>query len=106
MKTETNKILGLLGMAKRAGFIIQGFDAAVKATADKKAVLVLAAEDVSEKTKKEWKFETKNFPLTALPFTKEILGQALGSAKPIGLIALCDDGFAGAVLKQLPVEKI
>ncbi len=88
-------------MAKRAGFIVQGFDAAVKAAADKKAVLVLAAEDVSEKTKKEWTYSTKDFPLTALPFSKEIVGKALGAAKPVGLIALCDDGFAAAVLKHL-----
>jgi ribosomal protein L7Ae-like RNA K-turn-binding protein len=47
-----NKLLSLLGLCKRAGKLIQGFDAVETAVKDKTAGLVLLSRDLSPKTAK------------------------------------------------------
>ncbi len=63
--------------------------------------------DLSEKTKKEWAFQTKANPFapceTAL--TKDALGQALGAHAPVGIVAVCDEGFANAIRVHCPTMK-
>ena len=52
-----NKLLSLLGLARRAGKVEPGFDAAVGAARSGKAALLLAAGDISEKTVKNLRYE-------------------------------------------------
>ena len=52
-----DKLLSLLGLARRAGKIEPGFDAAVSAARGHKAALLLAARDISEKTLKNLRYE-------------------------------------------------
>ena len=94
-----DKQLGRLGLAKRAGRLAIGFDPALKAVKDGSAVLILLAEDLSEKTLKEWRFAAERYavPEQTEPYTKEELGGALGAYRAVGLIAVCDEGFAAAM---------
>ncbi len=65
-----DKLLSLLGLAKRAGRLEAGFDACAGAARAKRAALLIAAKDVSEKTFKNLRYEDKGFAgavLSALP---------------------------------------
>ena len=94
-----NRIAGLLGIARRAGHVAVGFDAAVTAAKAGKVKLALFAADISPKTAKEWQFATRDKAVEALtlPLSKEELGKALGYAKPVGLTAIDDEGFAKGI---------
>jgi ribosomal protein L7Ae-like RNA K-turn-binding protein len=94
------KITGLLGMCRRAGHLTVGFDAVKDLVRQQKATLVLTAEDLSEKTKKELRFQIQDqVPYFPLPLRKDVLSAAIGMQKPVGVIATDDRGFAAALLK-------
>ena len=63
--------------------------------------------DLSEKTKKEWAFKAPSHApvpcVTAM--TKEDIGQALGARGPVGVVAVCDEGFANAIRECCPTMK-
>lgn len=105
MTTETAKLTGLLGLAKRAGRIAVGYDAALSAVKSNKAILAVCANDLSSKTMKEWQFSAKTIALLPLPIDKDTLGSVIGLAKPVGILAICDQGFADAILKCIPNDK-
>ncbi len=87
---------GLLGMCRRAGRLVTGFDAVVALCAND-APLLMIAEDASPRTVKELRFRAKQHPLYRLPLTKEAIAQAVGSQKPIAVLATADSGFAQAL---------
>ena len=94
-----NKLIGLLGIARRAGHILIGFDAVRAALLADKARLVLLAADCSEKTEKELRFaaQGKSCPLIAVTADKAALSAALGLQKPVAVVATDDSGFANAM---------
>ena len=53
------KLLSMLGLARRAGKLESGFDAAVIAAREGKAALLLAARDISEKTFQNLRYEAE-----------------------------------------------
>ena len=71
----------------------------------RKTAVVFVACDVSEKTLKEWAFQTKDRPAqpVRLALTKEALGAALGARGPVGLVAVSDEGFANAIRAVCPM---
>lgn len=73
----------------------------------KRVKAVFLACDISDKTKKEWAFKTASHPVDTLtsPLTKEELGAALGARGPVGLVAVCDEGFANAIRANGPTTK-
>ena len=91
-----NKALSLLGMARRAGKLTIGFDATVLSVRDRKAALAVLAADLSAKTEKNWRFEVQGEPVKIVRLTadKDQLGRAIGAAKPVGILTVCDNGFA------------
>ena len=97
------KLAGLLGIARRAGHILIGFDAVRAALLSEKAKLVLLAGDCSEKTEKELRFagQDKSCPIIAVTADKTALAAALGLQKPVAAAATDDNGFAAAMLKHI-----
>ena len=97
-----NKLTGLLGIARRAGHILIGFDAVRAALLANKTRLVLLAADCSEKTEKELRFagQDKDCPIIAVAADKAALAAALGLQKPVAVVATDDSGFAKAMLKH------
>ncbi len=97
----TDRILSLLGLARRAGKLEAGFDAAQTAARAKKAFLLTAAADISEKTFKNLSYEAGRCEIRAvrLPFSAEEVGRACGVKA--GVMAVTDRGFAGSLLKLI-----
>lgn len=95
-------VVGLLGIARRAGRLVTGFDAVCGSIEEGKAELLLLACDLSEKTGKELQYAVGSREISAirLPLDKQALSRAIGYQKPVGVLALTDKGFAEAVRKQ------
>ena len=94
-----NKVLTLLGFASKASKLQFGMDAAVNSLKKKRAMLIVTAQDLSEKSKKEILFYAKgnnNTPVITLPDCDiETLSKSVG--KRAGIIAVSDEGFAKAI---------
>ena len=88
-----DKLLSLLGLARRAGKIEPGFDAAVSAARGHKAALLLAARDISKNLRYEG--DRAGVPTLRGDFGMEELGRACGMRA--GVLAITDKGFAKAV---------
>ena len=96
-----DRLLSFLGLCKRAGKLISGADTVAKAVIEKKAILVLAADDLSPNSRKEAAFiaEKHGVPLRTLTRSKEELSFALG--RRCGIVAITDSGFADKILSLL-----
>jgi len=96
-----DRLLNFLGLCMRAGYLIYGADTVTKAIRDKKALLVLLAQDLSPHSAKDMTFaaERDGVPIRTLPYPKEELSFALG--RYCGVIAVTDKGFADKILTLL-----
>ncbi len=92
----SGKLIGLLGMCRRAGKLTVGFDA-VAALCKQDGTLILLAEDASPRTVKELRFRAEGAPLYRLPLSKEAAAHAIGSHKPTACLAVTDHGFSRAI---------
>ena len=101
-----NKLCGLLGIARRSGHILIGFDAVRAALLADKTQLILLASDCSPKTEKELRFaaQDKTCPVIKVAEDKEAFTAALGMQKPVAVIATDDRGFATAMTKTITTE--
>lgn len=95
-----DRLSGLLGLSRRAGRLIWGYDAVLKAVASGEAKLVVLAEDTAPHTAKriEQACETAGIDRYMLPFGKEMLGRAIGRADT-AVAAVSDDGFSEGIRK-------
>ena len=98
-----NKLIGLVGIARRAGHTVIGFDAVRGAILNGKAQFVLLASDCSPKTKKELTYAAVEHPcpILSVPADKATLAAALGLQKPVAVVATDDRGFATAMQKAI-----
>ena len=96
-----SKVDGMIHLARKAGKIIYGSDAAVKAVRFKKAYLVILAEDASENTKKLINNKCKSFGVQVLCMgTAAELGEKFGKSD-ISVMAVSDENFAKAILNNM-----
>lgn len=95
------KVLSLLGLARRAGRLTMGFDPVVESVKTGQSRLVLITSDISPKTEKELKYSLRDceMQLECIPFDVTAIGNALGRAAKI--ISVNDEGFAVSVKKLL-----
>ena len=101
---ETDKLLGALGLCRRAGALIVGFDAVKDAVRMGKAHLVLYAQDASEGNVRriQWMCREVGDACEALPLplTKQDLAAILHKA--VGVLAVTDENLAGLCRAKLP----
>ena len=92
-----DKLLSLLGLARRAGKLALGADAAEEALCGGKAALAVLAADISPRTEEAARRAAARYgvPVCKLRWTMDRLGAAVG--KRAGVIAVKDAGFAGAI---------
>lgn len=94
-----NNKLNTLGLCKRAGKLITGFDPVVEelAKAKSKAAGIMLASDISAKTRKEILFQAEkyNVKTAELNATMDEVGSVIG--KRTGIIAILDDGLFGSL---------
>ena len=96
-----NKVLSLLGLAFRSGNLVSGEFATREAVRKKAATLVIVANDASDNTKKMFANQCKHYQVPCYcGGLKEELGHAIGKEFRAS-IAVTDQGFADALLKQL-----
>ncbi|ABZ84845.1 ribosomal protein, l7ae family [Heliomicrobium modesticaldum Ice1] len=97
----TDKVHGLLGLARRAGKIAAG-DSAVEANLKKQKVfLLLFTEDASAGVVQKYSHWCGDLGIPTVTYgQKEVIGQAIGLS-PRTLVAVLDEGFAKAIHKAV-----
>ncbi len=99
------KIIGLLGLMRRAGAISPGEDHAGDTVKAGKAKLLLFSADASDnaRRKAENAAAGRNVQMIPLPFDRGELGAALGLGS-CSVAAITDLGFADALMKLLAAQ--
>ena len=97
-----DKLLNLIGLAKKAGKLEVGEEPVGAAARSKHARLILIASDAADNTRRRALHfgEAGECICLEIPPTKEDLGRALGRTS-CALLALTDIGFAEAIVKKL-----
>ncbi len=93
-----SKILALLGFASKAGKLSYGMNNTVNALKSGVSRLVLAAEDTSDKSKKELIFHADKFGTESVVLdgvTADDLSHAVG--RQCSVLSVNDTGFADAI---------
>ncbi len=93
-----NRILSLLGLIRRAGKMAIGYNETLSTAKNKKAHVILFANDISPKTAKETMFisEKYNVPVIKLECTLDELSISIGIKA--GVVAVTEKGFAEKLL--------
>lgn len=96
-----SKTLSYLGLAMRAGKIVTGDEAVLKAVRSAEAKLVLLAGDASDNTQKKFrdKCGTYDIPLV-IAFHRDELGASIGKDQRV-VLAVTDKGFAEMISRTL-----
>lgn len=97
---DKGKLLGMVGLARKASFVEPGADKAHDAAQGRRAKLVLLSEDASTNTKKRVNDFCKYYkvPLATPGITSEELGNAIGMGET-AVAAITDGGMASAIIK-------
>ncbi|MBP3415428.1 MAG: ribosomal L7Ae/L30e/S12e/Gadd45 family protein [Clostridia bacterium] len=100
-----DKLLSMLGLARRAGKVSMGFDSAVGSAVKKESALILTAKDISPKSLKELKYalEECQVDIFEIPYDIDDLKSAVG--KSVRIISVNDSGFAAQVKRLLNAGK-
>jgi len=95
----TNKLLSSLGLAMRAGKLVAGDDAVMKAIRSGEAKLVVLAEDASANAQKKYRDKCSFYQVPLVEYgTRLELGSAVGKKERV-VFAVMDPGFAGMIAK-------
>ena len=101
MIVKQNKVLQMLGLAKRAGEVASGEFMTERTVKDGKAWLVIVAADASDNTRKMFRNMCEFYQVQICEYgNKEELGHAIGNEMRASL-AITDEGFAKTILKHL-----
>lgn len=105
MKLKTDKVLSLLGLAKRAGKVVSGEFSTEKAVKSGNAKVVIVAEDSSLNTHKMFSNMCSFYKVPIFTYSdKETLGHAIGGMYR-ACAAVTDAGFARTITEHLRNEK-
>ncbi|MCI8863988.1 MAG: 50S ribosomal protein L7ae [Lachnospiraceae bacterium] len=98
---DRQKVLGLVGLAMKAGKAASGEFMAEKAVKSGKARLVVVSVEASDNTKKMFTNMCTYYKVPICYFGgKGELGHAMGKEERASL-AIVDEGFAKAIVKQM-----
>ncbi|MDD5938321.1 MAG: ribosomal L7Ae/L30e/S12e/Gadd45 family protein [Clostridiales bacterium] len=99
---DDNGLLGIIGLARKAGKLHLGEESAAAAALDHKTRLILVASDAAENTAQRIRraAETGNAVCLSIPHSKEELGGAVGR-KSCAVAAFSDVGLAAAAVRKL-----
>ncbi|MCM1364009.1 MAG: ribosomal L7Ae/L30e/S12e/Gadd45 family protein [Faecalibacterium sp.] len=96
-----DRTLSLLGIARRAGKLSLGHDAAIEAIVKNKAKLCIVCSDGSQRLKNEMshacEYDKKNIMFVEAEFTIQQISNAVGSKAAV--LTVNDEGFAKAITK-------
>ncbi len=91
---QNDKFLGFLGLCRKAGKLVMGFDICTEALEKGNAKIILFAKDCSERTVREIKkvADKNGCGVEELPLDMDEISFAV--AKRAGVLAVCDSSFA------------
>jgi ribosomal protein L7Ae-like RNA K-turn-binding protein len=97
---QNNKSLTLLGFAAKALKLEYGMQKSIEAIKKNRSKLIVTANDLSQKSKKEILFYAtkQNVRLITVTVTVEKLSAAVG--RKCGVISVNDNGFADAIFNN------
>lgn len=104
MQGRPDRLLGMLGLCRRAGKLVLGTELVCLAMAErKKPCLVLVCAEASENTRKKVRTKSEYYclPCREAPLSPETLGQAVGKSGSIAAVAVTDENMAAAVARLL-----
>lgn len=94
-----DKLLSIVSLATKAGRTASGEFACEKAVKERKAFLVITAEDASDNTKKHFQDMCSYRDIPVILYgTKESLGKACGKDYR-SCVAVCDKGFRDTIIR-------
>ncbi len=98
---NNERLCGFLGLSRKAGKLVFGFDMTVEAMQKGTADSVLLSSDCSERTSRNIKriAEDCETEVYILPLTMDEIGYAV--AKRAGVLAVCDSGFSKKIKELL-----
>jgi ribosomal protein L7Ae-like RNA K-turn-binding protein len=96
----TEKVLGLLHLARKAGALKFGFDACQRSCQRGKARLIIAAADLSKRQKSSLLTVAEAQNIKYLEFgSKQMLGDSF-NLRDVGIICVEDKNFASGVVQK------
>ncbi len=97
-----NRVLGMLGLARRAGKTVTGSDLVCKAMRRGELKLVLLASDASENTKKRISDKSAYYNVTLLNLDSDsgTIAHSLGKSGAIAAVGVTDENFASALTEN------
>lgn len=97
---KQDSILSMIGLARKAGNVVSGEFSTEKAIKERKARLVIVADDASDNTKKLFTNKCAYYHIPLYFYSdKDSIGRALGYEFRTSL-AVNDEGFANALIKK------
>ncbi len=98
------QLVAMLTLSKKANKLTMGFDVVKEAVLNQTAKLVLLANDVSPKTRKEVAFLCRNqsVEIVTLPYQMDEIWYLLG--KKVGVLAITESGFAKKIFCMVQAE--
>lgn len=95
---QQDKVLSMLGLAKRAGKLISGAPLCEKEIKSKRSFLIVIAKDISENGKKSITDCAKHYGVEYIEYSdKESLGKAVGASGERTVVSINDENFSKAV---------
>lgn len=100
---EKNKVLSMLGLARRAGRLSMGHDAALSVVIENKAMLLLFASDTSERLRLEFKTAMEKRKIVLPVFYTDITIDEIhfSCGYKAGVIAVNDKNFSKKIISLL-----
>lgn len=96
-----DKVLGMIGLCRRAGRISAGGDRCSESVKKRAARLVIMAADASENTKKNIRNSCAYYNIFHIEYAdKEQLGKSIGM-RECSALSVNDENFAEAILDRL-----
>lgn len=93
-----DKILRMLGLARRGGYLTYGITAVKLEIKKARAKLIIIASDLSDSSKQEILKCFSNIKVIQIPHTKEEIGYSIGS-KPTGIISINDENLKKGIIQ-------
>ncbi len=99
MSDSRKQVLNLIGLATKAGKTVSGEFSTERAVKSGKACMVIVSEEASDNTKKKFANMCTYYQVPIWFFgKKDELGHYMGKE------AILDEGFAGAMVKQMNIN--
>ncbi len=101
-----NRLLGTLGLARRAGKTVLGTDLVCKAMRRGELLSVILASDASDNTKKRIRDKTAFYGvrLIEIDACSDELGRSVGKSGSVAAVGITDENFSSALIKH--IEKL